>query len=647
MIKKRLFIFLCFAYTFTAIAQTRADKSATLESVMAPKDKETMDSSHVTFQFALLSDIHLVKPGEDGVIDLYASVNDINSNKNIRFTIITGDIADFGEDSVLELAKRILDKLDMPYYIVPGNHDTKWSESGASGFDKIFGHHNISFNYGKLKFVGFQVGPILRRGDGYISPSDFDWVKSQCEQAKKEGRIVIPFDHYPLAKDMSNWNKLTSLFRKYEVPMILSGHWHRYALIEAGGIPNVVTRTNRTWNGGVVGYTIVNVTADSMFFNKREPTLNKTIPWIHLSYQPANYNTKDIQPFIPDFSVNKKYPQVKVTWKQEFPAGISSEAVYTSNKILVGDRDGILHCLSLNTGKQLWEFKTGNSIFSTPAISDGKVVFGSVDSYIYCVSLKDGELLWKFKTDNYVLGCPAIENNIVYIGASDWKFRTLDLNTGKLIWVFDEVRGWIQTKPVVYKDNVYFGAWDNYFYALDKTSGKLIWKWARSSHESYPGAFYAPAACWPVAANDKIFIAGPDMIMTAFNAQSGDTLWRIGKPKLNEALGMSEDGSKVFVKGTFDSTLLAYSTVSSNPQVLWETKADYGFDDNESPIAEKDGVVYFTFRNGMIIAAKSETGEILWQHRLGEVMLNGATPISANEIIVSDVDGNLLLLRTK
>lgn len=131
------------------------------------------------------------------------------------------------------------------------------------------------------------------------------------------------------------------------------------------------------------------------------------------------------------------------------------------------------------------------------------------------------------------------------------------------------------------------------------------------------------------------------MALTAFNAQSGDTLWRIGKPKLNEALGISEDGSKVFVKCTFDSSLLAYSTSANSSKVLWKSSASYGFDDNESPIAEKDGVVYFTFRSGMIIAANSENGKILWEQRMGTVMINGATPINSRKVIVSDIDGNI------
>ncbi|MGH2644496.1 MAG: hypothetical protein ACRDE2_11145 [Chitinophagaceae bacterium] len=55
-------------------------------------------------------------------------------------------------------------------------------------------------------------------------------------------------------------------------------------------------------------------------------------------------------------------------------------------------------------------------------------------------------------------------------------------------------------------------------------------------------------------------------------------------------------------------------------------------------------MVYFTFRNGMIIAANSENGKILWEHRLGTVMANGATPINKKQAMVSDVDGNVELL---
>ncbi len=604
---------------------------------------EAQDMTADSFQFAWLSDIHIVESGSPSVKDLRASITDINKNKEVCFTIITGDIADFGEDSILRVAKGLLDSLRMPYYIVPGNHDTKWSASGATAFTCIFGHRNISFNYGNIDFIGFQTGPILRRGYGYIAPEDFEWVKNECEKAREKGRVIIPFTHYPLTKSMSNWYKLTSLFRQYRVPLVLSGHLHRYEFIMTGGIANVVNTRNVTRGKRLGGYTVVRVNKDSMYFYKRNPTTQKTISWLGLPDRATNY--KAIPLFKPDFSVNKKYPNIKPVWKKRFPAGISSKATLSGNKLIVGDRAGILHCLSLSSGEQLWRYKSGKAIFSTPAVSDNKVVFGSVDGYVYCIDLNHGRLVWKFKTNNYVLGAPAVKDTVVYIGSSDWKFRAIDLQTGKLLWVFDGLKAWVQTKPVIYKGKVLFGCWDNNFYALDQKTGKLVWKWERSSRERYPSAFYAPGACWPVAAHDKVFFTRPDLTLTALDVQTGKLIWERGTPRLNEALGISEDGSKLFVKTSYDSTLLAYSTSSDTAEVVWKTTAHYGFDNNESAIIEQNNIVYYPLLNGKIIATNSLTGKILWVHRMSAVMPNSVTPVSKNEVVISDIDGNIQLLR--
>jgi len=595
------------------------------------------------FNFAWLSDIHIVR-GSSHIEDLKKSVSDINNTPDIKFTIISGDISDFGYGADLKIAKSILDQLKKPYYIVPGNHDTKWSESGATLFQSIFGHRNISFSYNNINFIGFQTGPILRRGDGYITPADLKWVSKELSVAKAKGQVIIPYTHYPLNSSMSNWYKLTNLFRQYSVPVVLVGHGHRNRKMDFDGIPGVMARTNPASHSPrgdkPVGYTLVNVTADSIYFTERNPEIDKSTRWDALSIKPITYPASETN--FPDLSVNENYPQAKVVWKINLPGGISSAAASSNDKIMVGDRDGIMNCLSLKDGKILWQFKTGKSIFSTPTIKDNKIVFGSADNYMYCLNINNGKLIWKFKADKWVLGSPVVENNTVYIGASDGKFRALNLKTGHLVWAYD-IHGWIEDKPVIYQDKIYFGAWDNYFYALDKKTGKLVWKWTLSA-KPVISAFYAPAACWPVAANGRVFIAGPDMVLTAFNAQTGDTIWKTGTPKLNEALGISEDGTKIFVKCTFDSTLIAYSSVSNKPEIIWKAKASYGFDDNESPVVEKSGRVYYTFRNGLAIAVSVNDGKILWEHKLGDVMLNAATPVNDHQVFLTDVDGSSILL---
>lgn len=598
------------------------------------------------FHFAWLTDVHIVR-GAESIQDLKKSVNDINGNPDIAFIIFTGDISDFGYEEDMMITKGILDALKKPYYIVPGNHDTKWTASGATAFDKVFGHHNIRFEYGDITFIGYQTGPIGRRGDGHVSPPDLRWIKQQLETAKKQGKIIIPYTHYPLTKSLSNWYVLTDLFRQYSIPVALAGHGHRNQKMNFDGIPGVMARTNTSRNNNPVGYTLVDVTQDSIYFSERNPDINKTTPWHQLGLKPIDYS-KDGKAYPgADYSVNETYRQVKPVWKVNMAGGISSSVALSDNKVVAVDRDGLVYCLSLADGKKLWQFKAGKGIFSTPAISGKRVVFGSVDNTVYCLDYTNGKTLWRFKAGSYVLGTAAIDNDRIYIGASDGKFRALDLSTGKLIWEYEGVKGWIDTKPIVYKGKVYFGAWDNYFYALDQQTGKLAWKWIRSQKESWPSSYYAPGACWPVAAHDRIFITGPDMVLTALDANTGDSIWRTGVPRLNEAIGISSDGNRVFVKCTFDSTIIAYNTQSSMPEVVWKTTDHYGFDDNQSAIIEKNGTVFYPFRNGLIIAADGTNGNIQWKYKVSDVMLNAATPVSNKEVLVTDVDGNIVLLRTE
>src|SRR3970040_2548955 len=99
-----------------------------------------------TIRFAWMSDTHIGNP--TAAEDLRNSVNDINSLYELNFTILSGDITEMGSNEELKIAKQILDSLQKPYYIVPGNHDCKCSESGATTFIKLWGDDRFVFQSG-------------------------------------------------------------------------------------------------------------------------------------------------------------------------------------------------------------------------------------------------------------------------------------------------------------------------------------------------------------------------------------------------------------------------------------------------------------------------------------------------------------------
>ena len=105
-----------------------------------------------TFKFAHVSDTHI--GSNNSAEDLRRTVQNINADSTLKFVILSGDITDFGTDSEFHVAKKILDSLNKPWYIIPGNHDANWSESGTNSFKRIFGSETFKFMYGGYLFIG-------------------------------------------------------------------------------------------------------------------------------------------------------------------------------------------------------------------------------------------------------------------------------------------------------------------------------------------------------------------------------------------------------------------------------------------------------------------------------------------------------------
>ncbi|MEA3431600.1 MAG: PQQ-binding-like beta-propeller repeat protein, partial [candidate division WOR-3 bacterium] len=263
------------------------------------------------------------------------------------------------------------------------------------------------------------------------------------------------------------------------------------------------------------------------------------------------------------------------------------------------------------------------------------------DRNIYCINITDGKLFWKLTTQAPVVAAPRIKDGVVFIGGSDGKFRAINLDTGELLWEFNEVGGFVETKPLIYQEKVIFGAWDTFLYALNIKDGSLAWKWSNDR----PGVLYSPAACWPVASNNKVFIVAPDRFMTAIDAGTGKTVWRSNLHQVREAIGISEDGSSVYARCMTD-TLLAFSSSSSTPRLLWFTPCGYGYDIDPSMPMEKDGFVFFGTKNGLVLALDAQTGAVKWQYRVGVALVNTVAPIGANRVVVSDMDGRVMMIES-
>jgi outer membrane protein assembly factor BamB len=110
----------------------------------------------------------------------------------------------------------------------------------------------------------------------------------------------------------------------------------------------------------------------------------------------------------------------KILWTyrdRAFPY-FSSPAV-APDRIVIGGRDRIVHCLGRTDGKPRWTFRTRGKVDSSPVIVDGKVVVGSEDGRLYMLGLANGKELWSYEIGAPVMSSPAVSDGMVIVGAND------------------------------------------------------------------------------------------------------------------------------------------------------------------------------------------------------------------------------------
>lgn len=596
-------------------------------------------SNAQSLKFAFVSDTHI--GNHTAAEDLRRTVADINSLPDVQFAVISGDITEFGSDEELKLAKQILDSLNKPWHIIAGNHDSNWSESGSNSFLRVFGGEAFSFTAGGYFFAATSSGPNMRMGPGQVPRENIVWLDSVLNNMPDPTLPVIYINHYPQDSSQNNWYEAIDRIKKRNVQLLLCGHGHSNRKFNVEGIPSVMGRSNLRAKDSIGGYNIVTIENGIASFDERKPLIQTNKKWTEVALTNHHFEKDATSYFRPSFAVNKKYPGVKTLWEYQDQSDIGAGTAMSKDFVFATNTKGSIYALHRKTGLKAWQYQTGGKIYSTPYYADGYVLAGSSDNFIYCLSAKDGSLKWKFPALRPVLGSAIVEGKQVFIGSSDGHFRAIDLKSGKLIWDFEQVKGFVVTKPMIYEGLIYFGCWANDFYALDIKTGALAWKWNNGASNR----MFSPAACYPVAANGRVFIVAPDRYMTAFNARTGEVIWRtqMKNVRVRESMGLSEDKSLVFVK-TMDGELYGISTTASQMDLTWKADLKLPYELTPSAIVENRGMVYVPSHSGLASAVERKTGKVLWQYKTSNCLMNPIMPLDRNKVIVSTMDGKVACL---
>ena len=591
--------------------------------------------------FALLTDLH-VNPKSASDSALHQIVNEINKPE-FDFIVVSGDLTNTGSNAELEAVSNALKQLNKPYYVIPGNHETNWSESAGLQFNRLFGNDRFLFRKNGFVMVGINTGPFMKMGDGLVKQEDLHWLTRELNRAKSKKEQLIAFNHYPLADGLSNWESVTGILKNNNCITSFCGHGHRLALLNFDGIPGIMGRAMMMRNSKLPGYNIVELRNDSVYVSQKEIGKDKELATVKLNY----LKTKPIASLAvsrkPDFKMNDEYPEVSVGFNLQDTASVFAGPCIVDGKTLIyGNSVGIIKVIRIASKRGLWEKKIQGPIYSTPVNGKSVVAVGTVDGKIIGLNLKTGKELWQVEVETPVLADGIVENEMLYIGGGSTAFYKIEMSSGKVIWKFEGIAGLIQGKPAISDKQVVFGAWDRHLYCLDKTTGLLLWKW----NNGKPHQLYSPGNIVPAIANGKVFLVAPDRCMTTIDLVSGKQIWRDCTHQVRESMGISPDKSQVYAKLMNDS-VISVSTEGTEFKLNWSINAGFGYEHNPCAILTLENQVFIGTRDGVIISINPAKQKINWKYKAGNSAINKLVSDGKNMIFVSLSEGKVISFKNK
>ena len=207
---------------------------------------------------AQISDTHVASWGENayGIAPtakiLAHCVENINQLDPIPdLVLVTGDITNASLKEEFEQSATLLDELNMPYFVIPGNHDdrallkTIFGEKSCPSKDSSPDFINYVLDDYEIRLIAMD-SVILGEDGGELCGTRLAWLDQQLSKETEKPTII--FMHHPPVKvgvieaDIDGFigaEKLGVIVDKYtNIERIICGHVH--------------LQTHTRWNGTVV-----------------------------------------------------------------------------------------------------------------------------------------------------------------------------------------------------------------------------------------------------------------------------------------------------------------------------------------------------------------------------------------------------------
>ncbi|MFC5471333.1 PQQ-binding-like beta-propeller repeat protein [Cohnella suwonensis] len=337
-------------------------------------------------------------------------------------------------------------------------------------------------------------------------------------------------------------------------------------------------------------------------------------------------------------------------WRLNLGSPSNGSPTIAGKSLFIGADNGILRAIDPEEGKVKWTYKAKGKIRSTPAVYEDEVYFTDDLGNAYALNEASGTVRWTAKLDgpiggkpvasdtwDYYLSSPVVDASAIYVGSAGRSFVALDRKSGQLLWKRESETGTFHSTAALTEKAVYIGDDLGTLYALNIRNGNILWT----------AKTIAPFQSSPSVRDGVVYIGGRDTFVHAYEADTGEPLWRhssgtswvpsspattdslvvvgssdaglvhvldrmTGKRKLNFIL---PERSRVFSSPAIAGNVMYFGTAFTDGKfekdALYAVDLDTGklawrFDGTKAPIVASpivwNGVVYYASQDGYLFA---------------------------------------------
>ena len=205
-------------------------------------------------------DLHMTKAGEQNHLDLTEIVNEVNQAfaNTVSFVFLPGDVADDGSRSAYTVVRGELDRLNVPWCAIIGDHDVH--EKSFANFQEAMSEQtHYAFTVRETRFLAMNAFDVPEPPSFTVSEEQLRWTEEQLELATKKGQTTVILLHcYPSDLKVGG-EEMSRLVRDYRVRLIDMGHTHYNEIANDGRTLYSATRSIGQIEEGPVGYSVTNI----------------------------------------------------------------------------------------------------------------------------------------------------------------------------------------------------------------------------------------------------------------------------------------------------------------------------------------------------------------------------------------------------